>query len=39
MMTLWFRSHGGTFIVSAKIGPQAPKGDIDAVSTIVRSLR
>jgi hypothetical protein len=38
MMTLWFRSHGGTFIACAKIGPRAPGGSINTVSAIVRSL-
>ena len=38
MMTLWFRSHGATFLACATIGPRAP-GGMNAVSAIVRSLR
>ena len=39
MQTLWFRFKGTTFIACAKIGPKATSGDIQAVASIIHSLR
>jgi hypothetical protein len=39
MESLWFRWHGTTFIVNAKIGPKAYHGDQTAVDAIIPSLR
>ena len=39
MQTLWFRFKGTTFIACAKIGPKATSGNIQAVASIIHSLR
>lgn len=36
---LWFRVHGATFVATAKIGPKATHGALNAVAEIIRSLR
>jgi hypothetical protein len=37
--TLWFRAHGKTLIACAKIGPIAPRRDIRAMASIIKSVR
>jgi hypothetical protein len=37
--TLWFRLNGMTFLACAKIGPNATRGDLQALAAIIRSLR
>jgi hypothetical protein len=36
---LWFRAHRATFIATAKIGPKATNGDLEALAAIIQSLR
>lgn len=36
---LWFRAHSATFTATAKIGPKATSGDLNAVAAIIQSLR
>jgi hypothetical protein len=37
--TMWFRAHSVTYIASAKIGPKATSGDLQAIAAIIHSLR
>jgi hypothetical protein len=36
---LWFHAHSATLTATAKIGPKATSGDLNAVAAIIQSLR